>query len=66
LSRVDPQDIVVAVTSDNGLRSPTDFSVGTPQDQESRQKVWWYLLVVALLIMAAETALSNRLSKATT
>jgi hypothetical protein len=26
--------------------------------------VWWYLLVVALLLMAAETAFSNRLSKA--
>jgi len=64
LSHLDPQDVVAAVTAVNGQRSPSDFNVGTPQDQESRQKVWWYLLVVALLIMAGETALSNRLSKA--
>ena len=64
LSHLDPQDVVVAVTSATGQRSPSDFSAGTPRDQESRQKVWWYLLVVALLIMAGETALSNGLSKA--
>jgi hypothetical protein len=36
----------------------------TPQDQEQRQKVWWYLMLGALLLMAVETMLSNRLSKA--
>jgi hypothetical protein len=67
LSHLDPQDMVVAVTTANGQRAAgSDFNTGTPQDQERRQKVWWYLLVLALLIMGAETVLSNRLSRATT
>ena len=66
LSRIDPQEIVVAVTSPNGLRQPgSDLNASTPQDQEQRQKLWWYLLLAALLLMAVETTLSNRLSRAT-
>ena len=64
LSHLDPQDIVVAVTSVDGQRQPgSDFDTATPQDQESRQKIWWYLLLGALLLMAVETAMSNRLSR---
>jgi hypothetical protein len=67
LAHLDPQDVVVAVTSVNGQRpTGSDFNTGTPQDQERRQKVWWYLLVLALVIMGAETVLSNRLSRVTT
>ncbi len=66
LSHLDPQDVVVAVTPVAGQRQPgSDFSAGTPQDQEQRQKIWWYLLMGALFLMAVETALSNRLSRAT-
>jgi hypothetical protein len=66
LSHLDPQDIVVAVTAVNGQRVPgSDLNSLTPQDQERRQKVWWYLLLGALLLMAIETTLSNRLSRAT-
>jgi hypothetical protein len=66
LSHVDPQEIVVAVTSDNGQRQAgSDFIASTPQDQENRQKVWWYLLLGALFLMAVETAMSNRLSRVT-
>jgi hypothetical protein len=64
LSHVDPEDIVVAVTSANAQRVPGgDFNVGTPQDQERRQRVWWYLLTAAVLLMVGETLLSNRLSR---
>jgi hypothetical protein len=64
LSHLDPQDIVVAVTAINADRAPgSDFNVGTPQDQERRQKVWWYLLTAAVLLMVGETLLSNRLSR---
>jgi hypothetical protein len=65
LSHMDPHDVVVAVTPVAGQRQPgSDFNTGTPQDQEQRQKIWWYLLLGALFLMAAETALSNRLSRA--
>ena len=67
LSHLDPQEIVAAVTSANGQRQAgSDFNAATPQDQESRQKVWWYLLLGALLLMAVETAMSNRLSRVST
>jgi hypothetical protein len=64
LSHVDPQDVVVAVTAIDAQRAPgSDFNVGTPQEQERRQKVWWYLLTAAVLLMVGETLLSNRLSR---
>ncbi len=66
LSHLDPRDVVVAVTSVNGRHEPgSEINTATPQDQEQRQKVWWYLLLGALLLMGVETMLSNRLSKAT-
>jgi hypothetical protein len=66
LSHLDPQDIVAAVTAVDGQRQPgADMNDLTPKDQESRQKIWWYLLVGALLLLAVETAMSNRLSRST-
>jgi hypothetical protein len=64
LSHIDPQDVVVAVTAVNGQRVPGgDINAGTPQDQERRQRLWWYLLTAAVLLMVGETVLSNRLSR---
>jgi hypothetical protein len=66
LSHLDPQDIVVAVTAVPGQPQPgSDVNASTPQDQERRQKIWWYLLLGAVLVMGVETMLSNRLSRAT-
>ena len=66
LSHLDPQDIVVAVTTGDGQRlAGSDLNGATPQDQESRQRLWWYLLLGALFLLAVETAMSNRLSKST-
>ena len=65
LSHVDPQDIVAAVTAVNAQHPVGDLNAATPQDQEQRQKIWWYLLAGALLLLGVETALSNRLSKVT-
>jgi hypothetical protein len=65
LSHLDPQEIVAAVTPNGGRWSASgDVTAATPREQEQRQKVWWYLLLVALFLMALETTLSNRLSKA--
>jgi hypothetical protein len=65
LSHLEPQAIVTAVlpTNDNSV-SASDYAAATPHEQEQRQNVWWYLLLGALFVMALETALSNRLSKA--
>jgi hypothetical protein len=66
LSHLDPQDLVAAVTSGKGQeQAGSDFNAATPQDQERRQRLWWYLLLVAVLVLAGETAVSNRLSRAT-
>jgi hypothetical protein len=65
LAHIDPNDIVVAVTSGDAQRQlGSDFTAATPQDQERRQRLWWYLLLGALLLMAVETTISNRLSRA--
>ena len=65
LSRVDPQELVAAVTPKTGdARSAALGAPPTPEEQERRQTLWWYLLVGALLLLGAETILSNRLSRA--
>ena len=65
LSHLDPQDLVAAVTSANAQREAgTGLDAPTPESQEQRQRLWWYLLLGALLLMAIETTLSNRLSRA--
>jgi hypothetical protein len=35
----------------------------TAEEREQRQSLWWYLLLSAFLVLAAETVLSNRLSR---
>ncbi len=64
LSRFDPKELVAAVTATPGAGSAANGASAAPEDLERGQTIWWYLLVVALLLMAAETVLSNRLSKA--
>ena len=60
----DPKELVAAVTATPGSGAAAGEK-GSPEDLERGQTIWWYLLVGALLLMAAETLLSNRLSKAT-
>jgi len=62
LSRLDPEEVKAAVSSrdTDGIQTA---GVGTPVDQDRRQRVWWYLLVAALVLLAAETFWSNRLSR---
>jgi hypothetical protein len=64
LSHLDPKELVAAATAvvpGKGVKSPD--AVGTPAEQERRQTVWWYLLLGALVLLAAETVMSNRLSR---
>ena len=38
----------------------------TVQERERQQNAWWYLIVLAFLILAAETVFSNRYYRAAT
>jgi hypothetical protein len=66
LSHMDPAELVAAVTAraergaSGAVRTPFE---GTAQELERRQAIWWYLLLAALFLLAAETLISNRLSR---
>lgn len=64
LTRIDPDVIRTALTSAAAAvpKAAGDLQL-TIQEQEQRQSGWWYLLVIALALLAAETVLSNRLSR---
>jgi len=67
LSHLDPQELVAAATTASVQRDAgIDANAATREEQERRQKLWWYLLLGALLVLAVETAVSNRLSRVTT
>lgn len=64
LTSFDPHELVVAVSGRGGAeRSAQASEELNPTVQERRQAVWWYLLIVGILMLAAETVLSNRLSR---
>jgi hypothetical protein len=68
LTMVDPQELVAAVTG-RARAGDSTTAAETPElrpaDLERRQAIWWYLLLVGVLLLAGETWLSNRLSRAT-
>lgn len=68
LSPLDPQELVAAVTGrarGNDPRATEPTIELRPADLERRQAIWWYLLLAGVLLLAGETLLSNRLSRAT-
>jgi hypothetical protein len=66
LTPLDPQELVAAVTghavqtTTGGSAAPVQLS---PEEAEKRQGLWWYLLVAGLMLLAAEMAVSNVLSR---
>jgi hypothetical protein len=65
LAPMDPQEVVAATMAASGFDAATAELVGlTPEAQEQRQRLWWYLLLAGILLLGAETLLANRLSKA--
>ena len=48
-----------------GNPSPTGCSAGaapqTPEAREQSQRIWWYLLLLGTVLLAADTLVSNRL-----
>lgn len=65
LSHIDAAELVASITARDGAGTVTrSLAPGTEQDLERQQAIWWYLLLVGLLLLAAETIFSNRLSGA--
>ncbi len=65
---LDPQELVAAVTGRARASDPQAAAEAAelrPADLERRQAIWWYLLLAGVLLLAGETWLSNRLSRAT-
>jgi hypothetical protein len=62
---MDPKEIVAAATSgpDGGTQAAATQTRLTPEAQERSQRIWWYLLCLGVLLLGADTLISNRLSK---
>lgn len=65
LTPMDPKEIVAAAAGGSGDGSRTGAAgVSLPPDaQERSQRLWWYLLCLGILVLGADTLISNRLSK---
>jgi hypothetical protein len=64
LTPMDPKELIAAITGRVGSAQTADGPRPTAEAQAEAQRIWWYLMVVAGLLLTAETLLSNRLSKA--
>jgi hypothetical protein len=66
LAPMDSQELVAAVTglaNPNAGPPPQLAAELTAAEAERRQMLWWYLLFIGLLLLAAEVAVSNVLSR---
>lgn len=62
LTAIEPETIVAAATGRaGGVQADAADAPPTDEAQEAAQRVWWYLLFAGLVILAVETALSNRM-----
>ncbi|MDX1675848.1 MAG: BatA domain-containing protein [Longimicrobiales bacterium] len=59
LATVDPEVVETAISGGEAA-AVASFA---PEERERRQSLWWYFLVGAFVLMAAETVLSNGLSR---
>ena len=65
LAPIDPTELVAAVT---GRATAETATAAAPEplsreDAEKRQALWWYLIFGGVLLLAAETVISNQLSR---
>ena len=64
LTALDPKEIVAAATGGTGSTRAAAAGVPrTPEARERSQQLWWYLLLAGVLLLGADTVLSNRLSR---
>ena len=62
LTTADPEEVAAGLTRVGGAAS--DGAALGGAERQQGQNGWWFLLLAALAVLAAETALSNRLSQA--
>ena len=65
LERMDPKELVAAVTGTGPAGSISGQDVLPDEAQELAQRVWWYLLFAGILLLIAETVLAHRYTRAT-
>ncbi|HVQ17257.1 MAG TPA: BatA domain-containing protein [Vicinamibacterales bacterium] len=65
LTPMDPREITAAAVgaTDGSAGQPAGIPL-TPEAREKNQRLWWYLLVAGILLLGADTLLSNRMAKA--
>jgi hypothetical protein len=65
LTPMDPKEIVAAAAGNPGgaQGGPGSGVPLTAEAQERNQRLWWYVLVAGVFLLAADTLLSNRLAK---
>ncbi|MEO6214217.1 MAG: BatA domain-containing protein [Vicinamibacterales bacterium] len=64
LTPVNPRDVAAGATGKAGGAAPAGSNTTFTRDERERaQRVWWYLLLAGMLLLALETGLSNRMGK---
>jgi Aerotolerance regulator N-terminal/von Willebrand factor type A domain len=64
LGAMDPKEIVAAtIGAPQGVQGGGPAVALTPEAREGNQRLWWYLLVLGVVLLGADTLISNRLSK---
>jgi len=66
LTPLDPKEITAAALPQSGSvqGGPGGQGQMTPEARERNQRLWWYLLCAGIVLLGADTLLSNRLAKA--
>jgi hypothetical protein len=64
LATMDPRALVAVAVSQGAARAAAPPAPPSPEVQERTQRLWWYLLLAGVLLLGADTVVSNRLSRA--
>ena len=64
LERMDPKELLTAISGDRSSGPGGGQDVLPDEAQELAQRFWWYLLFAGILLLIAETVLAQRLSRA--
>jgi hypothetical protein len=65
LTPLDPTELVATVIGHATQVSDASANAGqiSAEEAERRQAIWWYLLFAGILLLAAESAVANHLSR---